>query len=58
MEHGYNVSRVISVTYCILFSSDLESGKYYNMSSFVETRLEKIVKNKHQAASFVMYPSN
>ena len=37
---------------------DLGSGKYYYMSSFVENRLEKIVKNKYQAGPFVMYPSN
>ena len=39
----------------MLSPSDVESGKYYQMSSFVETRLEKIVRNKHQAAPFVVY---
>ena len=33
----------------------VESGKYYQMSSFVETRIEKIVKNKYQAGMFVAY---
>jgi phosphatidylinositol phospholipase C gamma-1 len=33
----------------------VENGRYYQMSSFVETRIEKIVKNKYQAGMFVMY---
>ena len=40
-----------------MFSVDVENGKYYHMSSFVETRIEKIVRNKHQAGTFVVYPS-
>ena len=28
------------------------------MSSFVENRIEKIVKNKFQAAPFVVYPTH
>jgi len=36
-------------------ASDLENGRYYQMSSFVETRIEKIVKNKFQVNSFVNY---
>lgn len=34
---------------------DLENGRFYQMSSFVETRIEKIVKNKYQAGAFVNY---
>lgn len=33
----------------------VETGKYFQMSSFVETRIEKIVKNKYQAGAFVTY---
>ena len=39
----------------MLSPSDVESGKYYQMSSFVETRLERIVRKTHQAALFVVY---
>ena len=34
---------------------DVENGKYYQMSSFVETRIEKIVRNKSQVTPFVTY---
>lgn len=33
-----------------------DMGKYYNMCSFVETRVEKVVHNKSLAAQFLEYP--
>ena len=44
-----------SLISCITFQTDIENGRYYQMSSFVETRIEKIVKNKFQAGLFVSY---
>ena len=41
--------------YICYYMADVENGRYYNMSSFVETRIEKIVKNKFQAGLFVSY---
>ena len=37
------------------FAIDIENGRYYHMSSFVETRVEKIVKSRNQAGLFVSY---
>ena len=36
-------------------TADIENGRYYHMSSFVETRIEKIVKSRNQAGLFVSY---
>ena len=30
-------------------------GKYYQMSSFVESKMERFVKHKEHAANFVIY---
>lgn len=38
--------------------TDIENGRYYHMSSFVETRLDKIVKSRHQAGLFVHYSNH
>lgn len=39
----------------VCLPAGVETGRYYQMSSFVETRIEKIVKNKYQAGTFVTY---
>ena len=38
-----------------MYIPDIASGKYFQMSSFVETRIERIVKSKEQAGPFVTY---
>ena len=40
---------------CVRVCVGVENAKFYQMSSFVETRIEKIVKNKYQASTFVIY---
>lgn len=35
--------------------ADIENGRFYQMSSFVETRIERVVKNKFQSGAFVSY---
>lgn len=35
--------------------TDPTKGKYYHMTSFVETRVERYVKNKEHAGNFVQY---
>ena len=52
-HYGY----VLIVIYMSLLQSDIGTGssKFFEMSSFVETRLEKYVKSKAQAGLFVSY---
>ena len=38
--------------------TDIQLGKYYQMSSFVETKIDRIVRNKLQVGSFVHYSNN
>lgn len=37
---------------------NIQLGKYYQMSSFVETKIDRIVRNKLQVGSFVHYSNN
>ena len=50
-----SVHTLLGVIFCLLFPTDIENGSYYHMSSFVETRIEKIVKSRNQAGLFVSY---
>ena len=57
--HSYHVT--VALKSCDLtlplpsLPADIENGRYYHMSSFVETRIEKVVKSRNQAGLFVNY---
>ena len=54
-EKNCAVVYLISLSLSLSLSADIENGRYYHMSSFVETRVEKIVKSRNQAGLFVSY---
>ena len=45
----------MSLSLPIYFLTDPLKGKYYQMTSFVENRLDRYVKNKEHVDNFVVY---
>ena len=43
---------------CHLHTCVLDDRNYYEMSSFVETRAERVMKNKATSAKFIQYDDN
>ena len=39
----------------IILCTDMETGQYLHMSSFVETKIEKLARHKQYASAFVKY---